>query len=74
MCTLYNNVKCIQFVSRIQMCAFPESIKKELHAFQETHTMHNNINHVLCLASFCAHLCAISNIFNYNDENGILST
>ena len=32
------------------------------------YTMHNNFSNFLCFASFCAHLCAISNNFNCNDE------
>ena len=34
-------------------------------------TMHNKFSNVLCFASFCAHLCAISNNFNHNGENRI---
>ena len=30
------------------------------------------ISNFLCFASFCAHLCAISNNFKCNDENRIL--
>ena len=38
-----------------------------------TYTMHNKFNNFFCFASFfCAHLCAISNNFNCNDENRIL--
>ena len=36
------------------------------------YTMHNKFSNFLCLASFCANLCAISNSFNWNDENRIL--
>ena len=37
-----------------------------------TYTMHNKFSNFLCFASLCAHLCAIANNFNCNDENGIL--
>ena len=33
--------------------------------------MHNKFSNFLCFASFCTHLCAISNNFNCNDENKI---
>ena len=36
--------------------------------------MHNKFSKFLCFASFCAHLCAISNNFNRNGENLILGT
>ena len=32
------------------------------------YTMHNKFSNFLCFASLCAHLCAISNNFNCNDE------
>ena len=35
------------------------------------YTMHNKFSNFLCFASLCAHLCAISNYFNCNDENRI---
>ena len=38
----------------------------------DKYTMHNKFSNVLCFTSFCAHLCAISNNFNCNDENRIL--
>ena len=34
-------------------------------------TMHNKSCNFLCFASFCAHLCAISNNFNCTDKNRI---
>ena len=34
--------------------------------------LHNKLSNFLCFASFCAHLCTISNTFNCNDENWIL--
>ena len=37
------------------------------------YTMHYKFSNFLFFASFCAHLCAISNTFNCNDENRILS-
>ena len=40
--------------------------------WQGSHNMHNKFNNFLCFASLCAHLCAISNNFNCNDENRIL--
>ena len=39
---------------------------------QFVNTMHNKFSNFLCFASLCAHLCAISNNFNCNDENRIL--
>ena len=36
------------------------------------YTLHNKSSNLLCFAPFCAHLCAISNNFNCNDENRIL--
>ena len=36
------------------------------------YTIHNKFSYFLCFASLCAHLCAISNNFNCNDENRIL--
>ena len=32
------------------------------------YTMHNKFSNFLCFASLCAHLCAISNNFNCNDN------
>ena len=43
-------------------------IRTDAHCY----TMHNKFCNFLCFASFCAHLCAISNNFNCNDENRIL--
>ena len=43
-----------------------------LRRFRLKYTIHNKFSSFLCFASFCAHLCAISNHFNWNDENSIL--
>ena len=40
--------------------------------FWTIYNMHNKFSNFLCFASLCAHLCAISNNFNCNDENRIL--
>ena len=47
-------------------------VKKRKYAINSKYTMHNKFSNILCFASFCAHLCAISNNFNCNDENSIL--
>ena len=33
------------------------------------YTMHTKFSNLVCFVSLCAHLCAISNNVNYNDEN-----
>ena len=40
--------------------------------YMRKYTMHNKFSNFLCFASFCAHLCAISNNFDCNDENRFL--
>ena len=42
------------------------------HESSDRYTMHSKFSNFLCFSSLCAHLCAISNNFNYNDENSIL--
>ena len=36
------------------------------------YTMHNKFSNLICSASLCAVLCAMSNNFKCNDENRIL--
>ena len=42
------------------------------HLDDSIYTMHNMLNNLLCFASLCAHLYAISNNFNCNNETRIL--
>ena len=39
---------------------------------ETSYTMHNKFGNFLCIASFCAHFCAVPINFNCNDENRIL--
>ena len=39
--------------------------------FLNVYTMHSMFSNFLCFAFICAHLCAISNNLNCNDENRI---